>query len=322
MNPILLIKAAAKAAARAASKMAATIAAKIAAKIATRVTAKAATLTIMNSAIHPAIHPAAKVVTSRGTQVIPIGNFELLLALLFMLVTVSIVLWLGLGLAKKLTIATLRCYGQLLLLGFVLAFVFTHDSPWLTIGAFLVMIGFGVQNIISLLKNSPYRLFWPVLAAMTVTGIPITFAVTMLVIGVSPWYRAQYVIPLAGMVFGNSMAGIALAAERVFADLEGRRNEVRLLITLGATAWEASLPSVRSAVKAGLVPTINRTATVGVVAIPGMMTGQILAGANPLEAARYQIVVMLMLAAASSLGAISVALWSYKKAFDPSGALR
>jgi len=310
MNPLLLIKTAAKATARAASK--------IAARIATRVTAKAATLTIMKSAIHP----AAKVVTSRGTQVIPIGNFELLLALLFMLVTVSIVLWLGLGLAKKLTIATLRCYGQLLLLGFVLAFVFTHDSPWLTIGALLIMIGFGVQNIISLLKNSPYRLFWPVLGAMTVTGIPITFAVTMLVVGVSPWYRAQYVIPLAGMVFGNSMAGIALAAERVFADLEGRRNEVRLLITLGATAWEASLPSIRAAVKAGLVPTINRTATVGVVAIPGMMTGQILAGANPLEAARYQIVVMLMLAAASSLGAISVALWSYKKAFDQSGAFR
>lgn len=219
-------------------------------------------------------------------------------------------------------IATVRCYGQLLLLGFVLAFIFTHDSPWLTGGAFLVMIGFGVQNIISLLKSSPCPLFWPVVTSMSVTGIPITFAVTMLVIGVSPWYRAQYVIPLAGMVFGNSMSGIALAAERVFADLEGRRDDVRLLISLGASPWDASLPSIQAAVRAGLVPTINRTATVGVVAIPGMMTGQILAGADPLEAARYQIVIMLMLAAASSLGAITVAMWSYKKAFDQSGAPR
>ncbi|MEW5802498.1 MAG: iron export ABC transporter permease subunit FetB [bacterium] len=263
----------------------------------------------------------AKAATT-GNQIIPIGNLELLLALLFILVTIGIILWLRLGLAKDLTIATVRCYGQLLLLGFVLAFIFTHDSPWLTAGAMLVMIGFGVQNITNLLRNSPYRLFWPVLASMAVTGIPITFAVTMLVIGVTPWYRAQYVIPLAGMVFGNSMSGIALAAERVFSDLEGRRDKVRLLITLGAAPWDASLPSIRAAVKAGLVPTINRTATVGVVAIPGMMTGQILAGANPLEAARYQIVIMLMLAAASSLGAITVALWSYKKAFDPAGVLR
>lgn len=187
MNQILLAKSATKAAAN--------VAAKIESIITTVITAKSVT------------HTATKV-ASTGNQVIPIGNFELLLALLFILVTVGIILWLRLGLAKKIIIATVRCYGQLLLLGFVLAFIFTYDTPWLTAGAFLVMIGFGVQNIISLLKSSPCRLFWPVLASMSVTGIPITFAVTMLVIGVSPWYKAQYVIPLAGMVFGNSMPAL------------------------------------------------------------------------------------------------------------------
>ncbi|MEW6378888.1 MAG: iron export ABC transporter permease subunit FetB [bacterium] len=267
-------------------------------------------------------HSLAAYTASPGSQVIPIGNFQLVLALGFVLIAVGIALWLRLGLARRLMTAAARCYLQLLFLGFVLFFIFSHDHPWLTVAVLLVMIGFGVQNILSLLKRSPYRLFWPVVTSMSVTGIPITFIVAAAVIGVTPWYRAQYVIPLAGMVFGNSMDGIALAAERMFADLEARRDEVRLLITLGATPWDASLPSIRAAVRAGLVPTINRTATVGVVSIPGMMTGQILAGADPLMAARYQIVIMLMLAAASSLGAITVALWSYKKAFDSAGAPR
>ena len=154
---------------------------------------------------------------------------------------------------------------------------------------------------------------------MAVTGVTVTFAVTGLVIGAEPWYSPRYVIPIAGMVLGNSMTGIALSLERVFADLDARSDEVRAMTALGASPWEAAHPSIRTALRAGLIPTINSMAAAGIVFIPGMMTGQILAGADPLEATKYQIVVMLMVSAAEIVGAVLAVLMSYRRRFSPDG---
>ncbi len=143
-----------------------------------------------------------------------------------------------------------------------------------------------------------------------------TLAVTELIIRVHPWYNPQYVLPIAGMVLGNSMTGISLALERLFGDLGRRSDEVRMLLALGASPWEASLPSIRAALTAGLIPTINAMNAVGIVSIPGMMTGQIIAGANPGKAARYQIVVMLMLSAATAIGSMMAVALAYHKSFD------
>ena len=154
---------------------------------------------------------------------------------------------------------------------------------------------------------------------MSVVGFAVTFAVTGLVVQVEPWYEARYVIPIAGMVLGNSMNGIALTLERVFADLQAREAEVLSLTALGATPWEAARDSIRAAVRAGLIPTINSMAAVGIVFIPGMMTGQVLAGVDPVDAAGYQIVVMLMVSAATALGSILTVLLSYRKRFSAEG---
>jgi putative ABC transport system permease protein len=154
---------------------------------------------------------------------------------------------------------------------------------------------------------------------MAVTGITVTFAVTGLVVGAEPWYSPRYVIPIAGMVLGNSMTGIALSLERVFSDLDARAGEIRAMTALGASPWEAAHPSVRTALRAGLIPAINSMAAAGIVFIPGMMTGQILAGADPLEATKYQIVVMLMVAAAEIVGAALAVLMSYRRRFGPDG---
>ena len=147
-----------------------------------------------------------------------------------------------------------------------------------------------------------------------------SFAVTGLIVQVEPWYEPRYVIPLAGMVLGNSMTGIALALERVFADLDRRSDELLALTALGATPWEAAHQSVRDALRAGLIPTINSMAAAGIVFIPGMMAGQILAGADPLTATGYQIVVMLMVAAATAIGSVTAVLLTYRRRFTPSGA--
>ena len=130
--------------------------------------------------------------------------------------------------------------------------------------------------------------------------------VTAGVVQVKPWYAPQYFIPLGGMIIGNSMTAIAIALERMFADIRRRRDEIELAFCMGATYQEATVEIRRTAVRAGMIPSINALMTVGLVALPGMMTGQILAGAEPTMAIRYQILVMLMLVASTTLGTIIV----------------
>jgi putative ABC transport system permease protein len=121
------------------------------------------------------------------------------------------------------------------------------------------------------------------------------------------------------MVLGNSMTGIALALERTYSDLDGRSGQILALTALGATPWEAGYESVRTGIRAGLTPTIAAMATVGLVFIPGMMTGQIIAGADPIAASGYQIVVMLMVSSATALGAVLSVLLSFRKRFTSDG---
>ncbi len=256
------------------------------------------------------------------TEIPTIATSHLLLAggLILFAVLMS---WLyELGMTGSILIAAARCYIQLVLLGFALLFVFAWDSWLLTLAIICFMMVFAARTIAARLKNMPYDLFWPALAATSATGFFITFAVTGLIIGVTPWYHAQVVVPIAGMVFGNSMNGIALAMERVFSDLKQRREEVSTWIALGATPREAALPSMRAAFHTGLIPSINTMSTVGIVFIPGMMTGQVLAGVDPATASRYQIVIMLMVSAAVALGTFLAVILSYKMAFNALGAPR
>jgi putative ABC transport system permease protein len=251
--------------------------------------------------------------------VIVIGWWQLALATVFVIVTGVISIRLSLGLEKDLAIATVRTYVQLLALGLVLGWVFEHGTWWLVIAILLVMTATAAQIILRRSPDAPKGVYVSSFASMLVTGFVVTFVVTGAIIQVSPWYRADYVIPIAGMVLGNSMNGIALALERVFADLDARAEEILALTALGASASEAAAPSIRSALRAGLMPTINSMAAVGIVFIPGMMAGQILAGADPLAATGYQIVVMLMVAAATAVGSMLAVLLTYKRRFTEDG---
>lgn len=251
--------------------------------------------------------------------VIVIGWWQLLLAAGFIVFVGIVSIRLALGIEKDLAIATVRTYVQLFALGLVLRWVFGIDSAWLVLGLLLLMIAAAARIIVKRAPDAPPGLFGSSFVSMALTGFLVTFSVTGLIVQVDPWYRAQYVIPLAGMVLGNSMTGIALALERTFADMDSRRGEMLSIVALGASPWEAAGPSVRTAMSAALIPTINSMAAAGIVFIPGMMTGQILAGADPLAAAGYQIVVMLMVAAATALGSVLAVLLTYQKRFSPEG---
>ena len=258
--------------------------------------------------------------TGAAGGVIVIGWPQLLLATVFVLFVGVVSIRLSLGLEKDLAIATVRTYLQLIALGLVLRWVFSVDSPWLVVGILVLMVLMAAQIIVRRSPDAPGRIFTSSAVAMGLTGFIVTFAVTGLIVQVKPWYEPRYVIPLAGMVLGNSMTGIALALERVFSDLDLREDEVLALTALGATPWEAAHGSVRDALRAGLIPTINSMAAVGIVFIPGMMSGQILAGADPVTATGYQIVVMLMVAAATALGSVVSVMLTYKRRFDARGA--
>ncbi len=256
---------------------------------------------------------------SDAAGVVAIGWPQLLLAAVFMVFVGVISLRLALGLERELAIATVRTYVQLFILGLVLRWVFGIDSPWLVIGMLVLMVVAAARTIVRRAPDAPPGLFGSSVLSMALTGFIVTFAVTGLVVQVEPWYRAQYVIPIAGMVLGNSMNGIALALERTFADLDAREGELLAVVALGASPWEAAAPSVRAAISAALIPTINSMAAAGIVFIPGMMTGQILAGADPLAAAGYQIVVMLMVSAATALGSVLAVMLSFHRRFTADG---
>ena len=155
------------------------------------------------------------------------------------------------------------------------------------------------------------------LFSMTISFFLVSFMVTAVVVGVKPWWKPQYFIPLGGMVIGNSMNAIAIALERLLGDLRTNRKEVEMRLSLGADYKEASQEIVKNALKAGMIPSINSMMAVGMVFIPGMMTGQILAGADPVLAIRYQIVIMIMLVGSTAITSLLAIFLVRRLCFSP-----
>ena len=255
------------------------------------------------------------------TSVIEISNLQLAFGLVFIILAGVLSLVHSLKLEKDLFIGTVRTFVQLLLLGFVLKFIFNIDRMWLVVLVFVLMIFFAAWTIRGRVKERQVSYFWPVFLSMTVGYFLIAFMVTFVVIGVDPWWRPQYFIPLSGMVIGNSMNAMAISLERLLGDLRGRRQEIEMMLCLGADYKEASQGIFRNAMRAGMIPSINSMMAVGVVFIPGMMTGQILAGADPVSAIRYQIVVMVMLVGSTAIGSFLVLSLVRRRCFGPSQQL-
>ncbi len=247
---------------------------------------------------------------------LPLGPVDLLIGAGLVLVAGVISLILGLGLEKRLAIAALRTAVQLLLVGYVLVFIFEAASPWLVLAVVLLMTLAASRAAVQRPSRAYRGIYLQTFVTLLVTGSVTTAAVTQVVIGVEPWYQPQYVIPLLGMVFGNSLTGVSLCLDHLLEMLDERRDRVEMALALGATAWESARDCLREAVRRGMIPIINTMTVAGIVALPGMMTGQILAGADPLTAVAYQIIVMFMISAATSLGCIVTALLVFRRLFN------
>jgi putative ABC transport system permease protein len=227
---------------------------------------------------------------------------------------ISVALRLGLG--WQLLLAGVRTVVQLALVGVVLRWVFAMPGwpPVLGLVGVMTLVA-GIAAV----RRTGHRFpgVWQSgVVAVWVSSWAVGTAALVAVVRVEPWYRAQYAIPLMGMILGNTLSGISLALDRFTGVLDARRDEVEGLLALGATRWEAALPAVRESVRTGMIPMINAMTVVGIVSLPGMMTGQILAGQPPTEAAKYQIVILFLIASGTALGTVIAVLLSYRRLFN------
>jgi putative ABC transport system permease protein len=246
--------------------------------------------------------------------VLAVTWLDLALASALVLVAMAISAWQRLGLARGFAVGAVRAVAQLVAVGYVLTFLIAARRWYLVVGALLVMLIAATITATDRQRGGRGRLFVISGTAMLV-GAGLTLAyVDAVVLRLRPWYDPQYLIPLFGMIIGNAMNGAALAAERLNGEIELRRGEVEAYLALGASPARATATAVRRALVAALIPTVNMLMVVGLVSLPGMMTGQIIAGSSPLMAVRYQIVVVFMLAGAVAVTSVVVALW-YRRSF-------
>ncbi|MBE0429821.1 MAG: iron export ABC transporter permease subunit FetB [Thermoleophilia bacterium] len=238
---------------------------------------------------------------------IEISYGQLLIGLVFIATAGGASLFLKLGLERDIIWGTVRTFAQLFLMGYILVYIFRMDSAAIILLIFTGMILFAALTIRGRVQEKGVPYLIPTFISMFMSYMLVTIVVTYFVINVEPWYEPRYFIPLGGMIIGNSMSAIAISLERIFSDIRKRRDEIELYLCLGARHGEATGDIVRESVKAGMIPSINAMMAVGIVFLPGMMTGQIIAGADPVTSIKYQIVVMLMLVGSTAIGSIIIA---------------
>ncbi|MFC1759398.1 ABC transporter permease [Planctomycetota bacterium] len=222
-----------------------------------------------------------------------------------------------LRLEKTLVLASVRTVVQLTLVGMCLHWVFTSARWYVVLLLMLAMTMIaGVTAVQRTRKRHP-GIWIDTLLSVWISSWCITSVVLLIVLGqADQWHQPQYVIPMLGMVLGNTLNGISLGLNSLGDTLVNRRDHIESLLALGATRWEAAQDSVREAIRTGMIPIINSMMIVGIVSLPGMMTGQLLAGVDPMEAVKYQIVIMFLIASATAAGTILVVLLAYRRLFN------
>lgn len=224
---------------------------------------------------------------------IDISWIQLALFSLTLLIPIFINWQYKLGLMQEMGVAVIRMAVQLILVGLYLEFVFQTNSLLLNLLWLTVMISVGSKAIISKAKLPTRLLFMPVLTGLLVGLSPLVLLLSTAIIQPTPLYSAQYLIPLSGMLLGNSLSGNIVALQNLYGAFEQRKTEYEAAISLGASPKYASAPFIREAMQKALAPILASMATTGIVTLPGMMTGQILGGTSPIIAIKYQMIILI-----------------------------
>ena len=237
---------------------------------------------------------------------VTLSYWDIALAACLIIINGALSIVYRLGVERQLLIATLRMCVQLGAIGFVLKFIFAQTSPLWTMGLALIMILMAGREVMAR-QTDRFRGWWAYGLGTTtllfVGTIATIFGVGVL-IGPEPWYAPRYVLPILGMMLGNTLTGISLGLENMTTTVKRERNAIEARLALGATRFEAMDQVRRQALKTGMMPIINSMSASGIVALPGMMTGQILSGVDPIEASKYQLMIMFLIGGGTALGVL------------------
>jgi putative ABC transport system permease protein len=222
------------------------------------------------------------------------------------------------GISRQLVIAAVRTAIQLSLIGLVLKVLFANvHLGWVTVMAVFMLLAAGREVMAR--QERRFKGWWGYAVgtfSMFLSSFTVTVFALVVILGDTPWYTPQYAIPLLGMLLGNTMNGISIAMDRLTQTAWEQRGVIEARLMLGER-WDEAISEIRrQAIRSGMIPIINAMAAAGIISLPGMMTGQILAGAAPVDAVKYQILIMFLITAGTGLGTMAAVTIGAKHLFD------
>jgi putative ABC transport system permease protein len=252
------------------------------------------------------------------TSSIDITLGEVAASLILVAIAAAVSLWRRADLEQDIGIAVVRSALQLIAIGYVIDAIFEADSFAFVVGLIAVMVVFGAFTARARARKVPDA-FWPLLAALALAGAStLGLVVALGVFEPEP----RYLVPVGGMVIGNAMTAAAVALNRLGDDMHDHAREIEATLALGATSTRAAAPTVRRALRSGMIPLVDSTKTTGLIFFPGAMVGMLLAGADPIDAVRLQLILLWTLLGAVALAGLVATALAYRNFFTPAHQLR
>ncbi|MCL2792585.1 MAG: iron export ABC transporter permease subunit FetB [Spirochaetaceae bacterium] len=249
------------------------------------------------------------------SEVISLNIWQFSLIYLLLIVVLIIMKKCRINQTKLLFVASLRMTVQLVLAGLVLTYIFQNPRPLFTVLYLMVMTGFAIFIVLSRNKSINKQFKIIVGASLASTGLAIVCFFIMVVVGVS-LFNPQYTIPISGMIIGNAMTGVGLGLRTFNESIKARRSRIDALLNIGATPRKILLPFVNQSLETALLPTLNSMIGMGIISLPGMMTGQILSGTLPMTAILYQIAIIIAICAVTCLAVFCSLYFGYKTLYN------
>lgn len=255
---------------------------------------------------------------------VPLDLVDLALAALLLVANGMVSFWFRLGLERPLAVSALRMVVQLSVVALALKTIFALQSPLWSVAFALFMTGAAAYEVSS---RQERRVAGPIAVALGAgapffAGLIATLFAAVVVIGPEPWYAPRYVLPIFGMMLGNALSGTSLVLDTITSGAVRERAAIEARLALGAGRYEALDAILRRALTTGLMPIVTAMAATGVISLPGMMTGQILAGIDPVSAAKYQVMIMFLIAGSTTLAVVAAGLGAVRLITDERHRLR
>ena len=241
-----------------------------------------------------------------------------LASLTLVAIAAAISFWQRANLEQDIAVAVARSFVQLTAIGYVINLIFDQDTIWLVLALLAVMVLFGAFTARARARKVPDA-FWPLLIALALAGA--TTLGLVVALGVfDP--KPRFLVPVGGMVIGNAMTASAVALNRLGDEMADGRARIEATLALGATSREAAAPTVRRSLRSGMITLVDSTKTTGLIFFPGTMVGMLLAGADPVDAVRLQLVLLYTLLGSVAIAALVATGLAYRNFFTPAEQLR